>query len=100
MAVTWHSLQHACRHQYLCLADCPPLASVLLQKIVVHGQYNPDTLANDIALLVLNRPAKTKPVLLPPPTYKLIPADVYEDGDWLFVAGFGSTEQGDTSRLL
>jgi len=35
-------------------------------RVMVHGQYNPDTEENDVALVLLNRPSTKTPVRLPP----------------------------------
>lgn len=78
-------------------AACPPL----LQKIVRHPSYNPRSLANDIAVLVLKRAARTKPVALAASNFALKPVDTQPaTGDWLYAAGFGETEAGEPSFHL
>jgi hypothetical protein len=61
-----------------------PLAA---QSVVRHFKYNPSTLANDIALLVLDRPATIRPVALAGAGMKL------RDGEGLLAAGWGDTDK-------
>jgi hypothetical protein len=69
-----------------------------LQKIVRHASYNVKTSAYDIALLVLDKPAKAKPAALAPANYKM-PSGL-DSGEFLFVAGWGLTESGKESAKL
>jgi hypothetical protein len=55
--------------------------------VIRHSKYNPSTLANDIALLVLDRPATIKPVALAGAGMKL------RDGEGLLAAGWGDTDK-------
>ena len=66
--------------------------------MVRHPLYNAKTRANDIALLVLDKPAKAKPAALAPANFKLPPGEV--GGELLFIAGWGLTESGKPSAML
>ena len=57
------------------------------QHVVRHSQYNPRTLANDIALLVLDHPATIRPVALAGAGMRL------RDGEGLLAAGWGDTDK-------
>jgi hypothetical protein len=63
--------------------------------VVRHRLYSPSTVAYDIALLVLNKPAKTKPVRMAPRNFKLNPRS-----DVLLSAGWGQTESAPDSNHL
>ena len=63
-----------------------------LQKVVVHPGWNPATSENDIALLVLDKPAKTKPVGMASVNYKMPTVD--SGYKLLDAAGWGKTESG------
>jgi trypsin len=79
-------------------AQVRPVAS-----IVEHEDYDPGTLHNDIALLVLDEPLQSSdlvaPVALPSPTAE---DDRTDGGDPAVVTGFGATDEDatQTSRVL
>ncbi len=75
------------RLSYLC---------ALLQSATRHPQYNPNTLDNDIAIIVLKSAAnitKTPPAVLPAVNLSL-------EKKKLVVAGYGTTEDGVVARVL
>ena len=58
-------------------------------------------MAYDVAVLLLDKPAKTKPVALAPSNYTLVPVkNGIKGGDWLLVAGWGSTDTGNPAFNL
>ena len=70
-----------------------------LQRVVRHPLYkNGNNLAYDLALLVLNKPVKTKPTPLAPANYKMPTGS--RPGEYLFAAGWGLTEDGYESQSL
>jgi hypothetical protein len=71
------------------------------QKIVRHASYNASSIANDIAVLVLERAARTKPAQLAASTLALKPVDTQPStGDWLYAAGWGTTEANKSATHL
>lgn len=71
--------------------------------MILHRGYDPWSLANDIALLVLDRPSMIKPVPLAGPRLRLRPCNWRggcPGGDLLRVVGWGTTEQGFTHNDL
>ena len=79
-----------------------PHAPLHLQKVVRHpsykslnGRFFPPY---DIALLVLNKPAKTKPAALAPANFKMPTGSGM--GEYLWVAGWGKTEDEDRPEDL
>ncbi|XP_076066869.1 venom protease-like [Oratosquilla oratoria] len=72
-----------------------------IEKVIVHPNYESRTVANDIALIRLDRKVEftvyINPVCLPPPNIR---ASVLADGVSPEVAGWGYTEKGATSDEL
>jgi len=68
--------------------------------VVVHNSYvrgPKDSEGFDIAVLVLARPAKTRPVAMAPAKFQLVAGD---EPDWLLAAGWGKTEDPDAEMSL
>ena len=79
-----------------CEPDFPPtLCSP--QKIVRHSAYNTKNSANDIALLVLDKPARATLAALAPANFKLPTGNNVQ---YLFAAGWGATEYESMSMDL
>jgi secreted trypsin-like serine protease len=51
-----------------------------------HGSYDPRSFKNDLAFIILEKSAKTKPAAMAIASFKPIP------NEWLYAAGWGSTE--------
>lgn len=76
-----------------------PAALFASQQVIVHEDYEPYSIANDIAVLKLSSPVRrTRHVLLPPLLRTRQP--VLQEGDPLYVAGWGTTEAGSWSPAL
>ena len=68
--------------------------AVCSQKAVHHPKYNSYTTAYDLALLVLDKPSKIKPVVLAKKNLRM------KKDQWLWVAGWGATESAYSSTKL
>ena len=72
-----------------------------VQKVIRHPSYKYrggySSLAYDIALLVLDKAAKTKPAALAPANFKLPRGN---NPEYLFTAGWGETEYESTPKDL
>lgn len=81
----------------LSLISDPPSKYEMINvvKVVRHPRYNSSTLQNDIGLLILETPAKTRPVTLATPT-----APAVKKGNVLVTAGWGATEDLSYSNEL
>ena len=67
-----------------------------VQLIGYYPGYNPKTFENDLAYLVLEKPARARPVALAPSNY-ILPT---RPGQYLWIAGWGATESADASSHL
>ena len=76
------------------LSEAEPDQDFLVTKVVLHEDYDPDSQANDIALLELDRPWSGPVALLPP----VLPEDsFYRSGT---TAGFGATAEGQEPQQI
>lgn len=91
-----------------CLPQLPPSSPPLLQEVRIHPYYDPVFFANDIALLVLQRPCFLKGSIAGGQFVSLAPAQVPSateaalTGKRLTVVGFGHTNTSPNvaSRVL
>ncbi|KAJ3647659.1 hypothetical protein Zmor_019524 [Zophobas morio] len=92
------SLEHECDDHQNCE---PPVQDIIIDKVIIHKNYNPSTYINDIALVRLLVPANIenaniKPICLP--TGDLLKTNLF--GKYLTVTGWGTTESGHKSMIL
>jgi len=83
-------------HEYKGEVIGDAVQDIAIKKVLIHEDYNEVTLHNDIALLVLEKPAvfteRVHPVSLP-----TVRSTTKLEGQLAFVAGWGSTKESTSS---